>query len=312
MSKWNSLVASVTESLDKYDATGASREIEKLVIEDLSNWWIRRSRDKFQLEKNGYRKDLLRFVFLELSKLIAPFTPFLAEHLHEELHHGTAPGTISAHPVRSLARALGASPVGTSGEATSNGVHFHNWPEVNKKLIDKNLEEEMELIRKIVSLGLAARKDAGIKVRQPLANLTVRQFLISKSEFLNELTDLIKDEVNVKKVIFEKGDKEELSVVLDTEITPALRAEGWVREFIRIIQDARKDAGYEYDQKVRAYWFTEDKSLAEAIKREENFIKQKTVLKELNESRHDPKFAYDIEKEQELEPGRKIWLGLKK
>ncbi len=282
LSKWNNLTGLVTKSLDEYDATTASREIEKFMIEDLSNWWIRRSRDKFQSGK-GYQQDLLRFILLELAKLIAPFTPFLAEHLHEQLHHGTTPVTIS--------------------------VHFHDWPKENKKLIDKNLEEEMDLVRKIVSLGLALRKEKNIKVRQPLAKLNLK-LKIENLKLNEELTDLIKEEVNVKEVKFEKG--EELSVVLDTEITLALRNEGWVREFIRIIQDVRKDAGYEYDQKVQAFWFTEDRSLKEAILRESGFIKQKTVLKDLRESRHDPKFAYDVEKEQEIEPGRKIWLGLKK
>ncbi len=299
LSKWNNLIDLVTKSLDEYDATAASREIEKFVIEDLSNWWIRRSRDKFsrfafanrgpsmakssgQLENESYQNDLLRFILLELSKLIAPFTPFLAEHLHEELHRGTKPGALS--------------------------IHFHDWSSSNKKLIDKNLEGKMELVRKIVSLGLAARKDAGIKVRQPLARLEVRS---EKLKVSHELLDLIKEEANVKEVVFEKRGKE-LSVVLDTEISPALREKGWVREFIRMIQDARKDAGYDFDQKVSVHWFAEDKSLAEAIKREEEFIKQKTVLKELKESRHDPKFAYDVEKEQELEPGRKVWLGLTK
>jgi len=276
------LIISVTKSLEEYDATFASREIEKFVIEDLSNWWIRRSREKFQ-SGTGYQNGLLRFILLELSKIIAPFTPFLSEHLHEELHHGTTPGTVS--------------------------VHFHDWTRVNKKLIDENLEKEMELTRKIVSLGLAARKDNKIRVRQPLASLKVRskESLKIGKESLN----LIKEEVNVKEVIFEKS-KEELSAILDTEISPALREKGWVREFIRMIQDARRDAGYEYDQRVRAYWFTEEKALAETIKREEEFIKKKTVLKELRESRHDLKFAYDVEKEQELEPGGKVWLGLKK
>ena len=281
MSKWNNLIASVTKSLDEYDATRASREIEKFVIEDLSNWWIRRSRANFQLSTINYQQDLLRFILLELSKLIAPFIPFLAEHLHEELHQGTTTGTTS--------------------------IHFHDWPRADEKMIDKKLEEEMELVRRIVSLGLAARKDAGIKVRQPLASLNIKSKTLSIKD---ELSDLIKDEVNVKKIIFEKGDKEE--VVLDMEISPALRYEGWVREFIRMIQDARKDAGYDFDQKVRACWFSEDKSLTESIKREEGFIKQKTVLKELRESRHAPEFIYDVEKEQELEPSRKIWLGLKK
>ena len=103
-----------------------------------------------------------------------------------------------------------------------------------------------------------------------------------------------------------------MSVVLDIEISPALRAEGWVREFVRMIQDARRDAGYNFDQKISAYWFSENKSLVDAIKKEAEFIKQKTVLKELLESRHDSKFVYDIEREQELEPGRSLWLGLKK
>jgi len=311
LSKWNSLIVSVTESLDRYDATLASREIEKFAVEDLSNWWIRRSRDKFsrfafanrgpsmakpsgQLENESYQSELLRFILLELAKSIAPFTPFLSEYLHEELHHGIKPGVVS--------------------------IHFHDWPEANKKLIDKKLEGEMNLARKIVSLGLAARKDAGIKVRQPLAKLEVSAFKSLKIS--EELLSLIKEEVNVKNVVLEKGDKEELSVVLDSEITPALRAESWIREFIRIIQGARRDAGYDYNEKVNAFWFSEDKFLSEAVKREAEFIKQKTGLKELGEFRytphlrasegHGPKFVYDIEKEQELESGRKIWLGLKK
>ncbi|MEK7579821.1 MAG: class I tRNA ligase family protein [Patescibacteria group bacterium] len=296
LSKFNNLIKSVTDSLDNYDSTSSSREIEKFVIEDLSNWWIRRSREKFQSEGNSAQKDLLRFILLEAAKLIAPFVPFLAEYLYQE---------ISIHPVRSRARAEGASPEGTAGAAISNGVHFHNWPKENKKLTDKKLEEEMELVRKIASLGLAARKEAGVKVRQPLAKL---EFRTQNIEFSKELLDLIKEEVNVKEVKFEKGGKEE--VILDTKITPALRQEGWVREFIRMIQDARKDAGYEYDQKVRTFWFSEDRELKEAILRENDFIKQKTVLKELNESRHNSKFAYDVEKEEEIESGRKIWLGL--
>ncbi|MBI2003402.1 MAG: class I tRNA ligase family protein [Parcubacteria group bacterium] len=284
LSKWNNLIGSVTRSLDEYDAAKASREIEKFVIEDLSNWWLRRSRANFQFSNSNFqlKSDLLRFVLLELAKLIAPFTPFLAEHLHEELHHGTKPGTAS--------------------------IHFHDWPGVNKKLIDEKLEEEMETVRQAVRLGLAARKEKNIKVRQPLSVLSIKYKVLSINE---ELVNLIKEEVNVKEAVFENGEGD-ISVFLDTDITLALRAEGWVREFVRMVQDARKDAGYDFDEKVSAYWFSEDATLSEALKREGKFIIQKTVLKELRQGRHDPNFVYDVEKEQELEPNRKVWLGLKK
>lgn len=290
LSRWNTLVGSVTKSLDDYDATTASRGIEKFVVEDLSNWWIRRSRANFSPyggspEGRQLKSDLLRFVLLELAKLLAPFVPFLAEHIHEELYRGTASGTAS--------------------------VHLHDWPESNKKMIDGKLERDMELARRIASLGLAARKEKNIKVRQPLNKLGIRTTNNEQLTTDNELLDLVKEEVNVKEIVFEKGEGD-ISVFLDSEITPALRAEGLVREFVRMIQDARKDAGYDFDQRVEAFWSTEDKFLKDAVLREAGFIKQKTVLKDLRESGHNPDIVYDVEMESELEPGQKIWLGLKK
>ena len=79
-----------------------------------------------------------------------------------------------------------------------------------------------------------------------------------------------------------------------------------------MVQDARKDAGYDYDQKVDAFWSTGDGFLKDAILRETESIRQKTVLRDLRESRHNPDIIYDVEREAELEPGQKIWLGLKK
>lgn len=296
LSRRNSLVSSITKSLDNYDATAASREIEKFVIDDLSNWWIRRSRASFQLPAGGHRQDLLKFILLELSKLIAPFTPFLAEHLYSEIR-----------PIGPI------SPI---------SVHFHDWPKADKKLINKNLEEQMELVRKIASLGLAVRKEAGIKVRQPLNLL----YVISNKLYVNEeLLDLAKDELNVKNIYLKlktynlkqssnliKLAWGDLEVALDTEITPVLKEEGWVREFIRMVQDGRRDAGYKYNQMVSAFWFTQDSSLKGAIQRSSDLIKKKTFLKSLDRSGHNPKFVYDVEIESELEPRRKIWLGLKK
>lgn len=297
LSRLNSLIRTTTYSLNNYNATSASREIEKFIVEDLSNWWIRRSRGFFQLEGSFQKQELLRYVLVQLSKLTAPFTPFLAEYLYKELNKGDK--IIS--------------------------VHLSDWPKFDSKLINKNLEDKMELIREVVKMGLALRKKSGIKVRQPLSNLWVkikgRKILIQK-----ELLNLIKEELNVKNVIlidtekrnilpskYLKTEENGILVILDTEITALLRNEGWAREFVRIIQDARKDAGYKYTDKIICYWFSEDLDLTKAILENEKFIKEKTLLKEMKRSPHNPDRVYDIERELNIgELEKRIWIGLKR
>ena len=143
ISRFNGLISEVTDSLDNYDPTTAARTIEKFVVEDFSNWWLRRSR------KRKEALGLLRFLLLELSKVLAPFTPFIVEDIHARMHRGTKAGTDS--------------------------VHLHDWPKADKKLINKELEKEMEEVRNIVAIGLAVRKEKQIKVRQPLAKLVLRK-----------------------------------------------------------------------------------------------------------------------------------------
>lgn len=291
LSRWNSLVKLVTEALDNYDATTSIRAIEKFVIEDLSNWWIRRSRQRFQIPtSDSSPQKLLRLILLELSKLIAPFTPFLAEYLFNKVKK----------------------------QKTEISVHLCDWPKFNQKLINKKLEKDMDLVRKVVGLGLRIRKGVDIKVRQPLNSLYLKNYK------LDEFSDLIKEELNIKNIYFVpqnykvpkkqnfiEGREGDLVIFLDTEVTPSLKIEGLVREFIRVIQDSRKEAKYKFDQKVNVFWFCEDKNLREALRREIGFIKSKLGLKGIKEEKHNPKFVYDFEKEIELEPGRKIWLGLK-
>ena len=108
LSKLSCLILEASENLDNFNPTSAARAIEKFVVEDLSNWWLRRSR------KRKEALGLLRLVLLELAKVIAPFTPFIAEDVHKRLHKGFNAGTDS--------------------------VHLHNWPKADKKLIDKKLE----------------------------------------------------------------------------------------------------------------------------------------------------------------------------
>jgi len=276
------LISEVSAGLDKYDPTPAARAIEKFVVEDLSNWWLRRSRK---------RKDalgLLRFVLLELAKVIAPFTPFIAEDIHKRLHKGH--------------------------QMITESIHLHDWPKVDKKLIDKKLEEEMDKVREIVTAGLALRKEKQVKVRQPLAKLVLGSGKWKVES--GKLLDLVKEELNVKEVIFsaEGGSAsggDERNIVLDTELNQPLIYEGYTRELIRQIQGMRKDAGYRLDDRIFAQWHSDDGDVSEAIRQWSDDIKNEVMLFEFSNGPHDKK-AYDIEKEFNLAPQRKIWIGIRK
>ncbi len=234
------LVASVTTSMDTYDMFSATRSIREFA-NDLSTWYVRRSRDRFKPETqmNADREYALvtfRFVLLELSKLLAPFTPFFAEEIYKQV----------------------------GGEKES--VHLEDWP-THTTHHAPHILEDMNEVRRIVSLALEARTNAGIKVRQPLAQLKIRN---PKSEIRKkeELLALIKDEVNVKEVVFE--DSEGWEVELDTTITPELKEEGELRDLIRAIQDFRKQSGLTASDKVALVVTTdaEGKTLIESRRSE--------------------------------------------
>jgi len=193
ISRLNELIQETTEKLDKYDVTGAARVIEDFIINDLSLWYIRRSRKRFEKAAGT-----LALVLQTISKLTAPFIPFLSEEIYK---------------------------------GNKNSVHLEDWPKANVKLINKKLNQKMIRAREIVALALAERAKAGIKVRQPLA------FLLVPDKIDKELSELIKDEVNVKKIIFSN------TLILDTKITPELKKEGELREIIRNIRDLRKEIG---------------------------------------------------------------------
>ncbi|MBI4099703.1 class I tRNA ligase family protein, partial [Candidatus Microgenomates bacterium] len=209
LSRLSETVSVTTGALESYDAKTASLAIEDFVS-DLSLWYIRRSRDRVGTEFFATCYEVLT----TLCKLLAPFTPFIAEEIYKNL----------------------------TGEES---VHLASWPEVKsqKSKVKTELISQMELVRKICELGHAKRKEAGMKVRQPLGKFTIYNL-----QFSNELTQLIKDELNVKSVEFKPG--KELKVELDTKLTPELIAEGQARELVRQIQEARKEAGTALDQKV--------------------------------------------------------------
>lgn len=285
LSKLNGLVEEVSDSLDKYDPTTGARAIEKFVVEDFSNWWLRRSRKRKAAEgesRPGPGREvleLLRFILLELSKILAPFTPFLAEDIHARMHGGHKMGTES--------------------------VHLHDWPAVDKKSVNKKLEEEMDEVRSVVTSGLGIRKEKQLKVRQPLRLVTIKK----ATQFQPDLEELVREELNVKSLVY--GEDQEAPIILDTELNQTLIHEGYARELIRQIQDIRKEAKYKLDKKVNGQWHSDDEEVSGAIHGWAEEIKKETFLKEFVSGPAGKKI-YDVEKEFELVVGRKIWVGIRK
>ncbi|MBI2063199.1 MAG: class I tRNA ligase family protein [Candidatus Yanofskybacteria bacterium] len=277
LSRLNTTAGIVAKSMDGYDPTTATREMEKFVVEDLSNWWIRRSRQRFQKPENkeelSHAVELLRHLLVELSKMLAPFTPFLADHIYKKLDN------------------------------RKESVHLEDWPKIKKKLINHELETQMAELRETATQGLAQRKERGIKVRQPLAGITLKK----ANKFDPGLEQLLLDELNVKNVLYETGQQDTISI--DHKLTPDLLMEGYAREIMRQIQDMRKEAKYKLYEKVHAAWESQNQEVIEALKKHEKEIAEDTLLSEFSRG-HDPKKIFDVEKEFELGPQAKIWLGV--
>lgn len=234
ISELQMLIKDVDESLSKYDVYAPTKRVEAF-IDNLSNWYIRRSRDRFWKNENDADKEnayqTLYAVLSTLAKLMAPFTPFLSEEIYRNL----------------------------TGEES---VHLADWPVADEKLIDEKLMKEMQFGRAIVNVGLQLRAQAKIKVRQPLHRLRIREEKVSL-----ELQEIIKEELNVKEVIsqssqvFKDYEKKTLPgiiivdgvsvmIALDSEVTSDLKLEGEMNEVNRAIQDGRKKAGFNVEDRI--------------------------------------------------------------
>jgi len=273
ISRLNELTQQVTENLDKYNATFAARAIENFTIEDFSQWYIRRSRKRFQRPETKRElkeaSETLNYVLLTLSKLIAPFVPFISEEIYKNL-------------------------------TKKESVHLENWPKVNKKLINKKLNREMEKTREVVKLALTERARSRIKVRQPLSELQITNYKLRKEK---ELLELIKDEINVKKITFGK------SMKLDTKITPALKEKGMIREVIRQIQEMRKKAGYKPRHRILVQC-SGTPELNKILVRNKSLILEETKAKDFQLGER-PKLVFDIERTVKVDD-QKLWLAIKK
>ncbi|QZY53794.1 isoleucine--tRNA ligase [Crassaminicella profunda] len=192
LSKYNSLVREVESELKIYDLTKTVRKIQDFVNEDLSNWYIRRARRRFwATELTEDKKAVYNTTYeilVGISKMVAPFAPFLSEEIYKKL----------------------------TGESS---VHLAYYPQVDEALINERVEERMDLVRDLVGLGRAAREASKIKVRQP-----VREIMIDGKyeSLISDLIPLIKEELNVKEVVFEK----ELNQFMNFNLKPNFKVAG--------------------------------------------------------------------------------------
>ncbi len=203
----------VTKGLENYELDRAARPIMDF-IDDLSTWYLRRSRDRFK-EQNSIDKNVatktIAYVILNLSKIIAPFMPFLAENIYQKM-------------------------TGADFKNPNKSVHLLTWPKFAS--VNKDILEEMNTVRNLVTISLEARDKVGIKVRQPLQSLSLSNEF---SKMDNALIEILKDEVNIKEVKFDSALSGQ-EVKLDSTITDELKREGMSRDLIRFIQTMRKEA----------------------------------------------------------------------
>jgi len=287
ISELNQLIIDVSSALEAYNPTEAGRKIESFVG-DLSNWYVRRSRRRFWKSENDADKlsayTTLCECLVTLSKLLAPFTPFLAEELYQNL-------VCSAFP------------------DTPGSVHLADFPVADESRIDKQLAADTQLVMKISSLGRAARSQAGIKVRQPLAHVVVSVAGSSEEESLKRLKAQILEELNVKDLItkhfrevaglegkgyvvissqertFSKKGIAQFTtgvylVAVPTEISPELAAEGMAREIVHRLQTMRRSAGFDIADYIVTY-YQGGPYIRQVVEDFAGYIRQETLSREL-------------------------------
>jgi isoleucyl-tRNA synthetase len=242
LSRLGELNVVITESLNAYEIDKAVRPIMDFV-DDLSTWYLRRSRERFKSEDKAAKFSAsfyMAYVLREFSKLAAPFLPFLAEEVYRRV-----PSKDTPH---------------------AESVHLESWPLAQE--VDKALLSNMQKVRDIVTEALESRQKAGLKVRQPIASLTIAESL--PEEFLN----IIAEEINVKEV------RVGAEFALDTNLTTALKEEGIARDVIRAIQDTRKTEKLNPGDKIKIV-FHANEDVKKIIEAFQDMIKSPTGVTEI-------------------------------
>jgi isoleucyl-tRNA synthetase len=260
VSRLHQLIQEVGKHMNAYDLPNAVKPILPF-IEDASNWYVRRSRRRFwKTEDSGDKQAAYRtlhYVLVQLAHVMAPFTPFLAEELYQKL---------------------------TGGES----VHLRDWPQAGH--VNELVLARMAATRHVITIGLGMRAEKGIKVRQPLAQATLKG---TYGDLPAELLEIIKEELNLKelqvstrKVEVNKsfvenwraGNFQQMyQIAIDFRMTAALRREGMMREVVRNVQSARKNAGLEVDDRIALSFSTTDEDVRKAIQEHQETIADETL-----------------------------------
>lgn len=246
LTRLDELSSEVSQNMDNYEIDRATRPIADFV-DDLSTWYLRRSRDRFKAKSNpsdliarsaegGFRgenqedKDTAiattKYVLENLAKIYAPFMPFIAEEIWQEVTENNF-------------------------RDENRSVHLETFPNAEK--INEDLLKEMKEVRSLVSLGLEVRSKVGVKVRQPLAKIVVKSEILKEK---SELLSLVSDELNVKAIEFDSA--LDCDVSLDLVITPELKEEGDFRDLLRNLQGLRKEAGLDPSDLINIFVETDE------------------------------------------------------
>ncbi|MFW9939620.1 MAG: isoleucine--tRNA ligase [Candidatus Thorarchaeota archaeon] len=273
LDKWvisllNVLIRDVTLRLDDYDTAEVCRLFFSFV-EDLSTWYLKNSRERFKnesLEEKLTAMNTLSYILSNLSKLLAPLTPFISEMIYKKLKDRGLVDLIS--------------------------VHLESWPSFDKNLINLKIHEKMDLTREIVKRSLELREHFKIPVRQILQKVVLNGVSLEK-EYLN----VIARAINVRNVIIENEKEKELLVDLDTEITSELKLEGIARNLIRHLNNYRKKLKLSTKNRIDLYLTTKNKEILKAFdthkEKIKNLIQADNIFKMVESKAGSKQFKID-------------------
>jgi isoleucyl-tRNA synthetase len=295
ISKLSYIQSEITKLLDKYEITQAARQILEF-IDDLSRWYVRRSRKRFQRPDSNKALEevsaILGFVLVEFSKVMAPFMPFISEYIWQEI----TPRFAKKYP---------------------ESVHLINWSTIKSPPLAQHYIIKMNSIRELASMGLSLRQSAGIKVRQPLSKFSI----LKKPDTIRldgEFLKILAEEINVKEItideylpkgpnwIFQESDN--WKVALNNYISEELKEEGEFRDLIRNIQEMRQEISIHPKDKIYLYIITLP-DVEKTIKSRISEFKKEVGAKEIFFKKAD---KFDIIKEYKRADGKEITIAIKK